>query len=466
MKKLIDSWSLKAGYPLVTVTRDENNKITLSQSKFSFKVKEDADDDETWIVPINMATASDADFENTKPTHWLTGKTLGINSEDETEPEKRAWTKEDWVVVNKQATSFIRVNYEGDLWKQIVAKMNSDKFDEIHEYNRAQLVDDVLNLARANIKDYASVFSLLDYMKKEKNFVPWASASSGLRYLQRQLLGTESYKHFTHFVQDMVAPLFAELGAHDGGEKERLADKHARTIAIDWACRTGDDKCIKDTKERVKEVIEDPTKEIEPDVRYIVYCNGLREATEEEYDAIVKRLEAEDDQGERTILINALACIQNSDIQKKFLDASIADKPIEFRAQERNLVLRGVYASGQTGLENSMEFIGANHKKIQDTYSPPSPVKNTVIAMSERITSDDLNTKFKELMEILTTAKYFTEEEKTKVMETPAENIAWTEANEGEIRKFFTDYYKDAGTAPVLSTLFLGMLLVIGYLLQ
>lgn len=461
MKDLIDSWSTKSGYPLITVTRNDKNEITFTQTKFSFKV--DADADETWIVPINMATATDSDFEETKPALWLTKKTETLKPAEK-DPK---WTEEDWVVVNIQETGFYRVNYDDKLWEQIVAKLKTDKFTDIHEFNRAQLVDDVLNLARANIQKYQAVFTLLEYMKNETSFVPWASASSGLRYLQRQLLGTKSYDHFNHFVKDMVAPLYEKLGSHDKEDKEKLADKHARTIAIDWACRTGDETCIKDTQDRVRKVIDDPTQEIEPDVRYIVYCNGLREATDEDYEAILKRLGAEDDQGERTILINALGCIQSSDIQKKYLESSINDKhPVEYRIQEKTRILQGVYASGQTGLENAMEFIGKNHKAIQDKYSPPSPVKNTVIAMSERITTTELNVKFEELMETLTKEKYFTEAEKKKVLETPQENIAWTAANEGEILSFFNEYYKGAANVPVLSTLFLGIFLVIGYLLQ
>lgn len=463
MENLIDSWSTKAGYPLVTVSRDETNKITFKQTKFSYKVETDAD--EKWIIPINMATASSPSFDDTKPMVWLTEPSAVL--EPETEPETRAWTTDDWIVVNIQETGFYRVNYDDVLWNQIVIQLNSDKFTDIHEFNRAQLVDDILNLARANIKDYSSVFRLLEYLKKEQNFVPWASASSGLRYLQRQLLGSESYAHFNRFVKELVSPLFAELGSHDGGENEKLADKHARTIAIDWACRTGDAKCISDTQDRVRKVIEDPSQEIEPDVRYIVYCNGLREATDKDYEAIMKRLNEEQDQGERTILINALGCIQVSEIQKKFLASSIADdSPVKYRIQERNRVLQGVYSNGQTGLENAMEFIAENHAEIQSKYNPPSPVKTNVITMSERVTSTELNTKFEELMETLTTAKYFTEEEKEKVLETPKENIAWTEKNEGEIRSFFRDYYKDAATVPIVSTLFLGMLLVISYLLQ
>lgn len=464
MKDLIDSWSLKAGYPLIEVSRDDNNNITFKQSKFSYKVEKD--DDSTWIIPINMATASSPSFDDTEPVIWLTKESETIQPvEPEPEPEAFSWTTDDWIVVNIQQTGFYRVKYDDRLLNQISTKLKSDKFDEIHEYNRAQLVDDILNLARADMKDYGSTFRFLEYLSRERSFVPWSSASSGFAYLQRQLLGTQTANYFNRFVRDLVSPLFDELGITDGEGEEGLDVKHARIVGINWACGTGNEKCISETKASVKKVIDDPEQEIEANVRSVVYCNGLREASEEDYNKILERLQNEKDQGERTILINALGCIQNSDIQKTYLETSIADEN-PYRQQERHLVLQAVYSNGQTGLENSIDFVNEHYEKIDDTYDGISPLKGIIPRMSERVTSEGLNQKFEEMMTTLTTAKYFTEEEKDKILETPQENLEWIVANEGEIRSFFTEYYKDAATVPLVSTLFLGVLLVIGYLLQ
>uniref|UniRef100_A0A336LYN8 Aminopeptidase n=1 Tax=Culicoides sonorensis TaxID=179676 RepID=A0A336LYN8_CULSO len=457
MKRLIDSWSLKAGYPLVTVTRGDDNKLTFTQTKFSYKVNTTVDGD--WLIPINYATASKPWFNDTKPVAWMTGKTMSHTIQGS--------TTDDWIVVNLQETGFYRVDYDEKLWQLIINKLKSPQFEEIHEFNRAQLVDDVLNLARANIQKYPAVFTLLEYLEQEKNFVPWASASNGLGFLDRQLLGSGSYEYFQRFVGKLVAPLYAKLTSHDGGPNERLADKTARTIAIDWACRTGDAKCIAETRDRVQQVIQNSTLEIEPDVRYNIYCNGLRQATETDYNAIIERLKKETDQNERTILLNALGCIQVSDIQKKYLDASIdRANPVGLRVQERNRVLQSVYSNGQTGLENSIEFLEKNHAAVQELYNPPSPVKNNAIRMSERVTSPELNEKFEKMMNTLVAGKYFTAEEKDKVMETPKENLAWIEENEKEISEFFANYFKNNANVSVVSTVFLSVLLAFTYLLQ
>lgn len=49
--------------------------------------------DYNYIVPITFATASNPDFENTKPTHVLTDTVTVIN---------RGSTGDEWVIFNKQ----------------------------------------------------------------------------------------------------------------------------------------------------------------------------------------------------------------------------------------------------------------------------------------------------------------------------------------------------------------------------
>ena len=49
----------------------------------------------------------------------------------------------------------------------------------IHVSNRAQILDDALNLARAKLLDYETALSLTGYLSKEEEYVPWTAALSG-----------------------------------------------------------------------------------------------------------------------------------------------------------------------------------------------------------------------------------------------------------------------------------------------
>jgi hypothetical protein len=61
--------------------------------------------------------------------------------------------------------------------------------------NRAQLLDDSLNLARAG-EHYHTALELAEYLVNEKDYIPWLSALNGFAFLNLRLTGTEDYDLF------------------------------------------------------------------------------------------------------------------------------------------------------------------------------------------------------------------------------------------------------------------------------
>lgn len=164
------TWETQSGYPLITVSRN-GSQLTLTQDRFFYT---NATSNNLWWVPINYVVGSSPNFTETKPDLWLQGqKSVTINSAD----AAKKWTNDDWVVVNIQETGYYRVNYDEALWGLLVKQLNSSDYDKIHLINRAQLVDDSLNLARAGKIAYDIPFSILEYLARETDYIPWASVS-------------------------------------------------------------------------------------------------------------------------------------------------------------------------------------------------------------------------------------------------------------------------------------------------
>lgn len=93
------------------------------------------------------------------------------------------------------ATGFYRVNYDNDNWRQLVLQMNSTH-REIHVLNRAQLIDDSLNLARAGLLDYAIALDLSTYLNHEDDYIPWYAAMECLSYVvERMRRSDEGYEY-------------------------------------------------------------------------------------------------------------------------------------------------------------------------------------------------------------------------------------------------------------------------------
>lgn len=92
---------------------------------------------------------------------------------------------------------FYRVNYDNASWYRIIDVLNSGNYETIHVLNRAALVDDLLNLARADLLNYKTALNGLQYIRRETKYLPFKSALSGLTYLDQRFCGhAEYYAHF------------------------------------------------------------------------------------------------------------------------------------------------------------------------------------------------------------------------------------------------------------------------------
>lgn len=88
------------------------------------------------------------------------------------------------------------MNYDNASWYHIIDLLRSKDYQDINVLNRAALIDDLLNLARARLLPYKIALDGLQYIKQETNYLPFKSAFSGLTHLDQRLSGhDESYEH-------------------------------------------------------------------------------------------------------------------------------------------------------------------------------------------------------------------------------------------------------------------------------
>lgn len=93
-------------------------------------------------------------------------------------------------------TGYYRVNYDYKTWQDITDFLKSDKYSTIHEINRAALIDDLLNLGRAEQLNYSVVLNATQYLVNETNYIPWRAFFNGLTYVQKQLEQKDNYNAF------------------------------------------------------------------------------------------------------------------------------------------------------------------------------------------------------------------------------------------------------------------------------
>ena len=87
---------------------------------------------------------------------------------------------------------YYRVNYDSRNW-QMLTKQLMDNHTAISVINRAQIMDDALNLAKAGQLDYETVFNLTRYLQWETEYVPWEAALSSFTYISSMMSRTSGY---------------------------------------------------------------------------------------------------------------------------------------------------------------------------------------------------------------------------------------------------------------------------------
>lgn len=187
----MDTWTLQTGFPVVMVSL-ENNLVTLEQERFVYSntskaILDQEDMDPLWWIPVSFTTSEEMNFNKTQPSKWIP-RTKKYQFEDGNLGQSR------WHIFNIQQTGYYRVNYELKNWVAITSHLtNIQHFKKIGSTNRAQLIDDSMNLARGGYLPYEIALNLSTYLQLEDDYVPWKAAISTFDFIDGMFIRQGDY---------------------------------------------------------------------------------------------------------------------------------------------------------------------------------------------------------------------------------------------------------------------------------
>ena len=137
-----------------------------------------------WWIPLTYSTA------NLNQTHstWMNPE------ENDIELDLPA-SADQWIIFNVDQVGYYRVNYDETNWL-LLAKQLQEDHSAITVLNRAQILDDCLNIARVGGLSYKVAFEVTRYLRNERDYTPWKSALEAFNYLDRMLDSTPAKKEF------------------------------------------------------------------------------------------------------------------------------------------------------------------------------------------------------------------------------------------------------------------------------
>ncbi len=94
------------------------------------------------------------------------------------------------------------MNYGVENWDELTdILVKRDRFFDIGELNRAQMLDDAFSLARAGLVPYRVPLKMVRLLAHEPDFVPFKAGVSAISYLDKvNLIAVSDRKHLAHFL--------------------------------------------------------------------------------------------------------------------------------------------------------------------------------------------------------------------------------------------------------------------------
>lgn len=102
VKLIMDTWTTKAGYPVVSVNINDNGVMKIAQERFLLRNLDNTSIDTIWSVPLTFATQSNPNFDNTITRLWLSTK--------ESAADVKIVANE-WIVLNVQSSGWYRTAF-------------------------------------------------------------------------------------------------------------------------------------------------------------------------------------------------------------------------------------------------------------------------------------------------------------------------------------------------------------------
>ncbi|XP_056228766.1 aminopeptidase N [Seriola aureovittata] len=426
---IMNRWTLQMGFPVVTI---DTRTGSITQKHFLLDpdsvVERPSQFNYIWFVPITwMKTGVE------QQQHWLLQKT-DTNSVMQV-------SGQDWVLANTNVSGYFRVNYDPDNWNRLLSLLNTNHH-ALPIINRAQIIDDAFNLARAKIISTTLALTTTKYLSKEREYIPWESALRNLNYYTLMFDRTEVYGALQKYLKRQVQPLFEYFKTITANWTKVPAghtDQYNQVNAIGIACRMGVGGCRELTKSWYKQWMENPSHNpIHSNLKSTVYCIAIAFGGVEEWDFAWTMFKNATLASEASRLRSAMACTKTPWLLNRYLEYTL--DPTKIRKQDATSTIQYI-ASNVVGMPLAWNFIRAKWSYIFQQYGRGSfSFSNLINGFTRRF-----STEF-ELQEL----KKFKEDNLhlgfgsatlalEQAIEKTTANIKWVTENKASVLKWFTE---------------------------
>ncbi|XP_077452228.1 aminopeptidase Ey-like isoform X2 [Stigmatopora argus] len=372
---IMNRWVLQMGFPVVTI---DTTKGLITQKHFLL----DPDSEVTVPSPFN--------YEWIIPIRWMKNGANPILTYLSTQAfteESMMLSDTDWLLANLNVVGYFRVNYDQGNWARLLEVLNTNH-KLLPVINRAQLVDDAFNLARAKIIPTVLALNTTKYLYKETEYMPWESALNNLDFFYLMFDRSDVYGPMQNYLQKQAISLFEHYEKiTDNWTKvpDGHMDQYNQVNAIRLACKTGYDKCQNLATAMFTKWMNEKINPIHPNLRTTVYCNAIAAGGANEWNFAWEEFGKATIATEAEKLRAALACTNQPWLLNRYLEYTL--DPNKIRKQDATSTI--VYiANNVIGHSLAWDFVRAHWSYIFTQYGGGSfSFSNLINGITKRFSS-------------------------------------------------------------------------------
>ncbi|XP_063268446.1 aminopeptidase N [Prinia subflava] len=377
ISNIMDRWTLQMGFPVVTV---DTRSGTVNQTHFLLDPTSSVDRPSvfnyTWIVPITWMTGS----SHGNSTYWLTKVTDTNNN--------FKLNSSSWLLLNLNVTGYFRVNYNQENWDQLLNQLgtNHTVFPVI---NRAQIIDDAFNLARAKYVNVTLALDTTRFLSQETEYIPWQAALNNLQYFQQMFDRSEVFGAMSRYMKKQVTPLFSYYKNITNGWKDipsGLMVQYNEVNAISTACSYGVTECQQLATDYLRQWQDATDNPVPPNLRSAIYCSMVATGGEEAWDFLWEKFQNATVVSEADKLRTALSCSPHPWILNRYLEYTL--DPTKIRKQDATSTINSI-ASNVVGQPLAWDFIRGNWRTLFSQYGGGSfSFSRLILSVTQRFSSE------------------------------------------------------------------------------
>ncbi|NXC97425.1 AMPN Aminopeptidase, partial [Certhia familiaris] len=345
---IMDRWTLQMGFPVVTV---DTRSGTVNQAHFLLDPTSSVDRPSvfnyTWIIPITWMTSN----SQSNSSYWLTKVSDTNNDFRLSSPS--------WLLLNLNVTGYFRVNYNQENWDQLLNQLGT-KHTVFPVINRAQIIDDAFNLARAKYINVTLALNTTRFLSKETEYMPWQAALSNLQYFKLMFDRSEVFGDMSRYMKKQVTPLFNYYKNITNDWKDipsGLTVQYNEVNAISTACSYGVTECQQLATNYLRQWQTTSNNPVPANLRSAIYCSMVATGGEEAWDFLWKKFQEAHVVSEADKLRTALACSPHPWILNRYLQYTL--DPTKIRKQDATSTINSI-ASNVVGQPLAWDFIRGN----------------------------------------------------------------------------------------------------------